>query len=103
MNFDDLHLEVGALQHLADTQPEVAKLLYYFALAMVMVERGKMSILKQETIDQHRQYTFANPGGEVLTLARPDVAEPMFNEMMNAVRAVVEEEFRILAEHPPGS
>jgi hypothetical protein len=51
MNTPEFPSELKALQHLADTQPELVKELYHWALAMVMVERGKIQIVEQHTAD----------------------------------------------------
>lgn len=44
MEFPEFPLELGAIRQLAESQPEVARELYYWALAMVMVERGKVHL-----------------------------------------------------------
>jgi hypothetical protein len=98
MHFPELPLELGAIRQLADSQPDVARNLYYWALAMVMVERGKANLVEQQTADGQKQYTFASPEGEVVQVMKPAVSEALIDEMMTAVRLLVEEEFRQLAK-----
>ena len=96
MDAREIPFEVGALQQLADTQPGVARELFYWALAMVMVERGKARIVEQHTEDGREHITFASPEGEVVKTVRPDVNDTVLEQMMTAVRATVEGEFRAL-------
>jgi hypothetical protein len=97
MDSPELPLEVGAIRQLAETQPDVNRELYYWALAMVMVERGKANLVEQQTADGQTQYTFASPEGEVVQMMKPAVSDAVIDEMMTAVRTLVEEEFRRLA------
>jgi hypothetical protein len=59
-----------------------------------MVERGRGRIVEQHTTDGREHCTFASPDGDAVSLLKPDVSEAELEQMMAAVRATVEEEFR---------
>ncbi len=94
MDSHELRLEVEALRHLADTQPPIVRDVFHWALAMVMVETGRGRIVEQHTTDRREHCTFASPEGDAVSLLKPDVSEAVLDQMMAAVRATVEEEFR---------
>ena len=100
LNPPEFPSDLKVLQHLADTQPELVRELYYWALAMVMVERGKIQIVAQQTADGREQATFKSSEGEEMTVTKPVVSDAEYNEMMAAVRAAVEAESQYL---PPQS
>src|SRR6476469_5359697 len=99
MSTPEFPSNLKALQHLADTQPELVQELYHWALAMVMVERGKIQLVERHSADGREQVTFKSPEGEVLTVTKPVVLDTEYSEMMTAVRAAVEAESQYLPPH----
>ena len=87
----------AAMQQLADTQPELPREMYYWALTMRAVDLGQARIVEQHTLDERDYYTFAGTAGVLVTLAKPKVSETLLAQMVAIVRELADAEARLSA------
>ena len=87
----------AAMQQLADTQPELVREMFYWALTMRAVALGQARIVEQRTLDGRDYYTFASPDGVVITLAKPNVNDALLAQMVATVRELADAEARLSA------
>lgn len=88
----------ASMKQLAETQPELVREMFHWAMAMWSVEKGMAQIVEQHAIGGREYYTFASPEGDVVTAAKPNASDDLLSQMLTTVRELAKEEARHNAE-----
>src|SRR2546423_12067304 len=81
--------DLEAVGKLIDLQPPDVRELFQYALAMVMVEKGKARILERQATDDGEVYTLSTVDGQMISIPKPKVRDEYIERLMQAVREII--------------
>ncbi len=88
----DLPPQFAALSQIIDAQPPEMQELFQYALAMLLVEDGKASIVERRTIDGREWIYILTTGHELFGVVEPEVARMCWHTCARVAREGLHED-----------
>ncbi len=88
----DLPPELDLFARILDGQPPQVREVFHYALAMLLVEDGKATIVEQRTIDARKWIYIRTSAGELFSVVKPNVGEDVLAQLREMAREALRNE-----------
>ena len=89
---DDLPTELQIFGSLLDAQPPPVRDAFYYCLCLMMVESGKMTLVRTTPGDEHVLYHFKTVDGEVFFVPHPEITPEQEVGILELLREILQDE-----------
>ncbi len=83
---------LATFSQIVDAQPVDVRELFHYALAMLLVEDSKATIVERRTIDGREWLRLVTTGNELFSVVKPDVDDDVLARLRGMAREALEDE-----------
>lgn len=88
----DLPPELAAFSYLLDAQPAPVRDAFSYCLCLLMVQAGKMRLVRKVAGEQGKIYVFETTVGDTFSVARPAINKEQEAALIDVLREILKEE-----------